>query len=559
MSWKIYPHPRGPTSAALALLAVVSTGGGPPGPPASGPSSPGTSATASALTASALPDATLTPPTAGRGQAPAAGASAERFATGLFPGQVLQPIDLAGALRLAGAQNPDIALARAQVFQAVADLDQARALWLPSLFVGPTFYRVDGQVQNINGQVQTVSRGSLFLGATATLANGFPAPSPGTGFPALNGLSTVLRLSDAIFEPKAAGRVVAANKAGLRATANDTLLAVAESYFDLQQAAGSLAIAREAEANARSLAYIAGTYAETGQGLKADARRAQTDYQRRRREIRGAIGRLKVASAELVRPLLLDPRAVLAPVEPAEAVIRLVPDDVPLERLLAEGLCRRPELARASETVGAADYRLTQAKLRPFVPSVAAAYAGGGFGGGQNAFFGNFSTRGDLSASVFWDVRNLYVTDRAIVRRRKAEREAAGADVVRVRALVASEVVASYEDRAAASGQMVEAGRSVTEALDSVRLNFENIRQGQLLKSETRPIEVLQPIQALSEARAEYLDAVLSYNRAQFRLYRALGRSPSLDAAPPPVREAETEAAAGRPGPGPRVSTPSPR
>ena len=117
---------------------------------------------------------------------------------------MLQPIDLAGALRLAGAQNPEIAYARKQVLQAVADLEQARALWLPTLFIGPTYYRVDGQVQNINGAIQTASRSSLFVGATASLANGFPAPQPGTGYPSLNGLTTVLRISDAIFEPMAA-------------------------------------------------------------------------------------------------------------------------------------------------------------------------------------------------------------------------------------------------------------------------------------------------------------------------------------------------------------------
>jgi hypothetical protein len=39
----------------------------------------------------------------------------------------------------------------------------------------------------------------------------------------------------------------------------------------------------------------------------------------------------------------------------------------------------------------------------------------------------------------------------------------------------------------------------------------------------TRPIEVLQPIHSLAEARLDYLDSVLLYNRSQFRLNRALG------------------------------------
>jgi outer membrane protein TolC len=448
---------------------------------------------------------------------------------------VLQPIDLAGALRLAGARDVDIATARQRVMQAVADLEQARALWLPSLFIGPTWYRADGQIQTITGQVQTIDRSSLFLGGTAALANGFPAPSPGTGYPPLNGLSSVLRISDAIFEPLAARRVAAANQAGLQAAANNALLAVAEAYFNLQLAAGGLAIAREAAGNAEVLTTITQAYARTGEGLEADHRRALTELHTRRRSIQGAVGQLKVASALLVRPLVLDPHFVVAPVEPAESVVRLVPDEIALDCLIAEGLQHRPELAQAQETVKATLYRLNQAKLRPFVPALAVTYAGGGFGGGKDGFFGNFGPRGDVAASLFWDLRNLGFTDRAIVHRRKAENAAADIDVVRVQAQVAADVVASYEARAAAADQMAEARQAVTEAIQSLELNFTNIRRGAGLPGATRPIEVLQPIQALAQARLEYLEAVLAYNRAQFRLVRALGKPPALDGpAPPP-------------------------
>jgi hypothetical protein len=105
--------------------------------------------------------------------------------------------------------------------------------------------------------------------------------------------------------------------------------------------------------------------------------------------------------------------------------------------------------------------------------------------------------------------------------RRQAEKRSAEIDLVRVQARVASDVVASYEARAAATGQMEEARQGVTEAVESLSLNLFNIRRGAGLPGATRPIEVLQPIQALAQARAEYLDAVLAYNRAQFRLERA--------------------------------------
>jgi hypothetical protein len=173
--------------------------------------------------------------------------------TSLIPGRMIEPIDLPTALKLAGVRDLDIAIARQQLVQAVADLEKARALWLPSVFLGPTWYRADGQVQTITRQIQNVNRNSLFIGGMAATANGFAAPSPGTGYPPVNGMSSVLRFSDAIFEPLAARRVVNADRAGIQTSINNAMLEVAEAYFDLQQASGLLAIAREAAANALAL------------------------------------------------------------------------------------------------------------------------------------------------------------------------------------------------------------------------------------------------------------------------------------------------------------------
>ncbi|MDR3632593.1 MAG: TolC family protein [Isosphaeraceae bacterium] len=444
----------------------------------------------------------------------------------LIPGRILEPIDLCAALRLAGARDIDIAIARQRIEQALADLARARSLWLPSLFLGPTWYRADGQVQTVTGQVINVNRSSLFLGGTAALPNGFPAPSPGTGYPQLNSLSSVLRISDMIFEPLAARRVVAANRAGLQATTNDALLTVAEAYFDLQMASGQLAIAREAAANADALAQITASYARTGQGLEADHRRALAELNHQRRNIDAASGRLLVASTNLVRLLVLDARLVIAPVEPAETMVRLIPDEVPLDDLVLQAFQGRPELAQYRELVEAAVVRLKQARLRPFIPSVALTYAGGGMGGGQGSFFGNFGARGDVMASLFWELQHLGFADRAVMRRSAADHRVAELELVRVETQVAADVTAAFVTRTTAARQVDQSRETVREAVDSLDLNFVNIRQGAGLPRATRPIEVLQPIQALAQARLDYLDSVLAYNRAQFRLKRAIGQQP---------------------------------
>src|SRR5262249_5373077 len=150
------------------------------------------------------------------------------------------------------------------------------------------------------------------------------------------------------------------------------------------RASGLLAIESEAVANAGVLAEITGSFARSGEGLEADHRRILTELDRRRGNAEDTVGQLEVASAKLVQLLVLDPNRVLAPVEPAEIVFRLIPDGVPLDDLIVRGLHQRPELASAQELVQATLLRLKQARLRPLVPSLAFSYAGGGFGGGQN-------------------------------------------------------------------------------------------------------------------------------------------------------------------------------
>jgi outer membrane protein TolC len=520
----------------LLVLGAIGAGAAPPQAPAPRPAQAVTSPTGMSPFAPAPANFPSGPPSRGAVELPSpipdasppipAGPelAAAAQAVPLVPGQRIEPIDLASALRLAGANNLDIAIAHQQTYQALADWQQARALWLPNLFFGPTWYRLDGQVQSINGQVITTSRNSLFLGGTAAMGGNMPAAPPGSGFPPVTGLVSILRISDAIFEPLAARQVAAARQAGIRTTTNDALLKVAEAYLDLQRAAGQLAIVCEGASHADTLVQTIASFTRSGAGLEADYRRSLAEQGHWRKQVKAAVGQLKSASAELIRQLHLDPKIVIAPIEPPETVIRLLPDQISLDDLIVQALHNRPELAEAQAMVQATLIRLRQAKLRPLIPSLALSYAGGGFGGGKNGFFGDFNSRGDAAVSLYWSGQNVLFTDRAVRRRSAAQQQTASLELMRVQDRVASEVVRANEERIAASEQIQEVGRALPEAINSLTLNFTNIRRGAGLPGATRPIEVLQPIQALAQARADYLDAVLAYNRAQFRLKRALGQ-----------------------------------
>src|SRR5439155_13444138 len=142
------------------------------------------------------------------------------------------PINLPTALKLAGARPLDIAAAAARIRLAAAQLERARVLWLPTVYLGADYFRHDGQLQDVAGNVFGTSKSSLMFGA---------------------GPFAVLAISDALFEPLAARQVLRARQAALQTARNDTLLAVAEAYFNVQRACGELAGEEDAAQKAEDL------------------------------------------------------------------------------------------------------------------------------------------------------------------------------------------------------------------------------------------------------------------------------------------------------------------
>jgi hypothetical protein len=169
-------------------------------------------------------------------------------ATGNPAGDVY-PIDLPTALRLANAENLQIALAREQIRQAWAQLDRAQVLWLPSLRAGMNYDKHEGFVQRGSTGVMTeVSRDCFYAGAGAGVVE--------TGTPAVPGVYANFQMADAIFQPLAARQAVGAQQWAATAVTNDILLQVSQSYSKLLQAAGDVVIALDAQRDAEELAFL---------------------------------------------------------------------------------------------------------------------------------------------------------------------------------------------------------------------------------------------------------------------------------------------------------------
>jgi outer membrane protein TolC len=429
--------------------------------------------------------------------------------------QDCSPIDLVAALRLAGANNLQIALAEERVRQAQAQLQGANALWLPSLYFGPGYNRHDGRIQDTTGRILDVSRSSLFLGGGPLLGSG--SLNGGNNGPSR--LTFGLPLTEAIFDRLAVRQEAAAARAARAATFNDTLLRVGLAYLDLLATQAQLAVAREAVKNARELVRLVDSRVRQGVAVPADGLRAQAELGERRRQEAQAEELVRVASAELVRLLRLDPAVTLFPAEDQPVPLHLVDAEAPLPQLLAQGLSSRPELARHRALVEATLVRLHQEKWRPWLPGVSVGTSAGGFGGGKNEFFGDFAGRNDFDALLVWELRNLGFGNRALRRERASQHRQANLSAEQVRDNIAAEIARAYH-QVRYRRQQIEAARvSVKAAAEALPLNFKGILDGAL-----RAIEALQAVQGLASAQIQYLTAIIDYNRAQLELLRALGQ-----------------------------------
>jgi outer membrane protein TolC len=429
------------------------------------------------------------------------------------------PINLPTALQLANVRPLDIAVAQERVRVAAAQLDRARVLWLPTIVLGADYYRHDGPIQDTSGAILGVSRSNFMAGL---------------------GPTAVFALSDAVFGPLAARQVVRARQADRQAAANDSLLAVAEAYFNVQQARGELAGAEDAARRAADLARRTKALT-TSLAAEVDYTRTLTELARRQQAVHAARERWRTASAELARVLRLDPAALVEPQEPAHLQVTLVALDQPVDDLIQIGLTNRPELAAQQALVRAALERLRQERIRPLVPSVllrgaatnpAGTLAFGAFGGGINDSLNHFNTRNDIDVQVLWELENLGFGNKARVDEQRAAHRLAVLESFRIQDRVAAEVVQAFAQAQEAAARQKEAEEGLKNAADSVEKHFEGLgqtkRSGNLIQLVVRPQEAVAAVQALAQAYADYYGALADSNRAQFRLYRALGHPAQL-------------------------------
>ena len=448
---------------------------------------------------------------------------AKEIATPVIPPPIQEyPIDLTTSLRLAEVENPLIAEARQHIGEALAIQQGARALLFPSLNVGTNFHAHTGNLQRSSGRILNLNEQSLYFGGGAgVLAAG------NVEVPAVNIYSA---LTDAIFEPLAARQQVERARFDASAIANNVLLEVSELHFELLAAEADYRVRRESATQEAEVARLTRAYAQAGQGREADAQRAATEYTLIVNEIRQAEEQVAVAAARLSRRLHLDQSVRLRAIAPTMEMVTIVDPAVSLPDLIQTALQGRPEYRARAAALAAAEIHHQQERYRPFLPTLWLGFSGGAFGGGSNLVsneLSHFAGRTDADVMVFWTLQNLGLGNLARQRERLAEAGQAAGEQSRVVAEIRSEVSAAYAEVMATRQQVEVTTRQLASAEAGFREDLERIRN-----TVGRPIEVVNSLQLLNQARVARIRAVTDYNKAEFRLFVDLGSPPPLGSPP---------------------------
>lgn len=430
-------------------------------------------------------------------------------------------IDLGTALHLAESQNPRMALAREVVNEALAQRKEASALWLPSLSAGGNYHLHSGVLQTAFGQIRPLTEQSLYLGGGAGAVGGSSIAVPA--------VRIFAPVGDAYYLPLAAQQMVSVRTFESQTVENLTLLDVAESYLTLVAAEARREALLASLKEVGEIDQAQKVFARAGQGRDADYRRARANLLLMRLDEQQAQEESAVAAAELSRLLHLDPSIRLVTPQGPIELLNLIDESMDVEVLVDQALRQRPEVMSRSAEINAAEYRVRNERMRPWLPTISAGYSGGAFGGGSNrqdlgtpSFNSPLDGRTDFDVFAIWTARNLGAGNHAWQGMRKAEREQA----VFQRALALAQIRREVAERMA---QARSRRRTVNVTWTQLSAAERGAREElQLTRSgEALPIEALNSVTRLSAARQQLLAAVIEYNRAELRLFVALGTSPS--------------------------------
>ena len=411
-------------------------------------------------------------------------------------------IDLATVLRLAGAQNLDVQLARNAVDEAHASYASAVERFLPSFVPSASYLRHTGRDQRVEGPLLDVSKHSDTTGAY---------------------LTAQIPVGDAIFTALQTHQLLVAGDASASAQERDSALAAAQQYFDLVRAQALVGVVGDALSISQSYELQLNEAVRIGIAFKGDAIRVQTQTQRLQLDLTRARQQQRLSATRLVQTLHLEPLLELIPAEREPAPLALADLSTSPKELIRTALENRPELARSTAQISAAEQSRRGAIYGPLIPTIGGQAFAGEFNGGGDVRVSGITANGggprqDYSVGLSWKIGPGGLFDWGRIRASGARLTAAQLSDEKLRDQISREVVDAYTQVQSLFEQLRVARLNLGSAEETLRLTRRRKELGVGIV-----LEDIQAQQELLKARSDYVAIVTQLNQEQYGLMRSVG------------------------------------
>jgi outer membrane protein TolC len=409
-----------------------------------------------------------------------------------------RPIDLPTALRLAGAQNLDVQIARERLVEAKANHRSAVTQFFPWISPGITYRQHDDKIQDVAGNLLDVNKYSYAPGAT---------------------VGVQLELGDAIYKTLAAKQLANAADHAQEAQRQESVFAAALGYFDLAQAQNAVGVANDAVRISSNYETQLARAVEAGIAFKGDLLRARVHMERNQLTARQAQEQQRVLAARLAQILRLDPTVELIAQEADLVPISLIASNTALAALVQQSLAARPELKQSQSLTAAAREIKQGVTYGPLIPSLGAQAFWGGLGGGRDGISDTFGGQQDYVIGASWRLGPGGLFDFSRSRAAQARLKVAELNADKSRDDITRQVVEAFTRRQSLADQLETARRALAAADEGLRL-----AQQRKEYAVGVVLETIQAEQDLTRARLDYLKAVTDFNKAEYALQRVSGK-----------------------------------
>ncbi|MCA9808182.1 MAG: TolC family protein [Cyanobacteria bacterium HKST-UBA06] len=403
-------------------------------------------------------------------------------------------LSLVQLLRLADGQNIEIKVGEQSYKEKRADYLARLSDLLPDVGMQHGISRFVGQIQVFGNQAFNIARTTI----NPQLSLNYVVKTGGTDF----------------FEIQASRKRKKAQSAQLESTRQTILGLTAKTYYELKRAYWARAIALQGMRETQLELDITQGRLDEGVGIKLDVLQSQSNLEGQRYGQVDAERTVATQAHKLAQLLDIDFDTNLVPDQLETYIVPLIPDDIPVGRLVATAIANNPDLLYLDElqAAGVADLR---AKISEYMPTVNLVSSFGAVGPeyeslGRQYFAG-------FTMTLDW-LNNLGTEKPIEIYQLKAIRKGLRYSYNLKRSQLREAVYNDYVGLQSSLSQITVARKRVTLAQEAFYFAIGRLKEG-----VGTQLQVQNALTDLAEARGDLLDAFIDYNQTQVNLIQSLG------------------------------------